>query len=249
MQPGFLVCAMIIFLTCLVIAFSFFAQSLLGFGGGLICIPILSLFMPVQDAVSMAMIYQFSMGLLIIKTYKDTQWNHIFKMLPSTLIGAICGVLLLNILHGDIIRAFLATYIILHLARKHTSFDPLGRLIRWGDAHLAGALGGTLNAMIGGGGPAFILYLKEKIPTASHFRASIIAMLMLSNIPRSIGTISTGLLTTDLMIYGLYAYPGFLIALYLGQRLHGKIPQAKFFIAVECLLALSAILLTAKIIL
>ncbi|MGH1403842.1 MAG: sulfite exporter TauE/SafE family protein [Alphaproteobacteria bacterium] len=239
---------MTLFFISLIVAFSFFTQSLLGFGGGLICIPILSLFMPVQDAVSMVMIYQFSMGLLIVKTYKDTQWSHIFKMLPATIIGAICGVLLLNILHGDIIRALLAAYIILHLARKHTSFDPLGKVIRWGDAHLAGALGGTLNAMIGGGGPAFILYLKEKIPSATQFRATIIAMLMISNIPRSIGTISTGLLTTDLFITGMYAFPGFLLALYLGQKLHGKIPQAKFFIAVECLLAISASLLLVKII-
>ncbi|PCI55345.1 MAG: hypothetical protein COB36_06890 [Alphaproteobacteria bacterium] len=233
----------------LIIAFAFFAQSLLGFGGGLICIPILSLFMPVQDVVAMVMIYQISMGLLIFKTHRHIQWQHIIKMLPMTIVGAVLGVMLLNYVAGDVIRVILVIYIILHLLRKHTKIDPLGRLIRWGDSHLAGFLGGTLNAMIGGGGPAFILYLKEKVTTSSEFRASIIMMLMLSNIPRTIGTISIGLLTYDLFITALYAYPGFLLALYLGQKFHDKIPQEKFFYLVEGLLALSATLLIFKIIL
>ena len=136
----------------LIIAFAFFAQSLLGFGGGLICIPILSLFMPVQNVVAMVMIYQLSMGLLIFKTHRHIQWQHILKMLPLTVIGTIFGVMLLSYVAGDVIRAILVIYIILHLLRKHTKIDPLGRLIKWGDAHLAGFLGGTLNAMIGGGG-------------------------------------------------------------------------------------------------
>ena len=235
-------------LTIVIIAFAFFTQSLLGFGGGLICIPLLSLYMPVQDVVSMVMIYQFSMGLLIFSTFKDIHWPSIIKMLPSMVIGVCLGIAFLSYLNSDIMRSILAVYIILHLARKHTQFDPLGKLIKWGDAHLAGFLGGMLNAMIGGGAPAFILYLKDHATASSAFRASIIAVLMLSNIPRAIGTIGTGLLTMDLFITGMYAFPAFLLSLYLGQKLHDKIPQEKFFMAVELLLACSAILLIMKII-
>lgn len=238
---------MITILTILIIFFSFFAQSLLGFGGGLISIPILSLFMPVQSAASMVLLYQFSMGLLIFKTHKQTQWKHLFKMFPSMLCGVVIGIALLKYLDGDVMRSLLAGYIILHLARKYTKFDPMGRLIEWGAEHLAGLLGGILNAMIGGGAPAFILYLKEKIPNSSEFRASIIAMLMLSNIPRAVGVVGTGMMTQNLLINGLYAFPGFLLALYLGQKLHDRISPKKFFIAVECLLGLSALLLIFKI--
>ncbi len=236
-------------LITIIIAFAFFAQSLLGFGGGLICIPLLSLFMPVQDVVAMVMIYQFSMGLLIIPVYKQICWPPILKMIPLMIVGASVGIALLTYLDADIMRGILAAYISLHLARKHTKFDPLGKIIKWGDAYLAGFLGGMLNAMIGGGGPAFILYLKEKVVNSSEFRVSIITILMLSNIPRAIGTIGSGLLTTDLFIMGMYAYPAFLLSQYAGHKLHGKIPQDKFFIAVEVLLAVSAILLVIKIIL
>lgn len=230
-----------------VIAFAFFAQSLLGFGGGLICIPILSLFMPVQDTVSMVMIYQISMGLLIYKVYPQIQWSYIFHMLPAALIGAVSGIAFLHYIPGDALRIILAGYIILHLLRKRTAFDPMGLLIRKGGKHFSGFLGGLLNAMMGGGGPAFILYLKEKVLDSQEFRASITMMLILSNIPRAVGTVGTGLLTYDLFIQALYAYPAFLVALIAGQRLHSKIPQKRFFIAVECLLGLSAFLLIVKV--
>ncbi len=233
----------------LIISFSFFTHSLLGFGGGLIAIPLLSIFMPVQDVVSMVMVYQFSMGLLIFKTYRDIHWPAIFKMVPSMVVGAVLGIMLLNILPSDVMRGILAGYIILHLARKYTRFDPLKLLIKWGEVHLAGFLGGLLNTMMGSGAPAFILYLKEQTPEARAFRASIIAILMASNIPRAIGTVSTGLLSWDLFMYSLYSFPAFLIALYLGQKFHDKVPQKHFFLAVEVLLALAAVLLIGKIVL
>ncbi len=197
----------------------------------------------------MVMVYQFSMGLLIFKTYRDIQWRPIVNMMPSMFIGVVIGIVFLNTLNGDIMRGLLAGYIILHLLRKYSSFDPMGRLIKWGDAHFAGFIGGILNALMGGGGPAFILYLRDHIHESALFRASIIATLMVSNIPRSIGTLGTGLMSFDLFMTSLYAYPAFLIALYLGQTLHGKIPQERFFKAVEVLLGVSAVLLIGKIVL
>ncbi|MCB1681438.1 MAG: sulfite exporter TauE/SafE family protein [Alphaproteobacteria bacterium] len=229
-----------------ILTFAFFCQSLFGFGGGLISIPILSLFMPVQNAVTLASVFQISMGFLILRTYKDTGWKHIRALLPMTVIGVGLGIALLKYLNGDIIRLALAGYILLHLARTHTKFDPLGRIIKAGGAHLAGFLGGTMNAMIGGGGPAFILYLKDKASNPSEFRANITAILFLSNIPRLAGTLGTGLMTWDIFTTAMIVYPFYLGALVLGQKLHKKIPQKRFFTAIEVLLAFTALSLTLK---
>jgi uncharacterized membrane protein YfcA len=233
-------------LTVFILTFAFFAQSLFGFGGGLISIPILSLYMPVQDAVTLASLFQFSMGFLIFRTYKETAWAHIRALLPMTVIGVALGILLLKYLDEDLIRLALAGYILLHLARTHTRFDPLGRVIQAGGAHLAGFLGGTMNAMIGGGGPAFILYLKGKGGSAAAFRANITAILFLSNIPRLAGTFGTGMMDWGIFTTALVAYPFFLAALALGQRLHSRIPQKRFFAVIEALLAFTAVSLTVK---
>lgn len=233
-------------LTVFVITLAFFTQSLFGFGGGLIAIPVLSLFMPVQDAVTLASIFQLSMGFLIFRTHKHTGWAHIRALLPSMVIGVILGILLLKYLNEDLIRLALAGYILLHLARTHTKFDPLGRVIKAGGAHLAGFLGGTMNAMIGGGSPAFILYLKDKAAGSAEFRANITAILFLSNIPRLAGTLGAGLMTWDIVFTAAIVYPFFLAALMMGQRLHSRIPQRRFFMIIEILLSLTALLLITK---
>lgn len=231
------------------VSFAFFTQSLLGFGGGLICIPLLSLFMPVKDAASMVMIYQLSMGILIFSTYKDIQWQPLLKIFPAMIVGVVVGIFMLNSLDGDVLRGILAGYIALHLARKHTSFDPLGRLIKWGDVHLAGFFGGLLNAMIGGGAPAFIIYLKDHVVESSAFRASMIAVLMVSNVPRAFGVVGTGMLSWDLFLTGMYAFPFFLCAVYGGHKMHGRIAQDRFFRAVDVLLVFSAVMLIIKVML
>ena len=236
-------------LSIVIIAFAFFAQSLLGFGGGLISIPLLSLFMPVQDVVTMVSIFQISMGWLLVKIHKDVSWLHIKRMIPATIIGVALGIFLLNYLSADVMRIVLATYIILHLLRTHTKIDPLGRVIKAGGVHLASGLGGTINAMIGGGGPAFILYLKDKAKNTSEFRANITAILFLSNIPRLVGTLGTEMMTWQIFMMAVMAYPGFLLALVLGQKLHSKVPQKRFFTAIEVLLACSALFLILKVVL
>ncbi len=61
------------------------------------------------------------------------------------------------------------------------------------------------------------------------------------------GSFAADFVTQDLIMLGLIAYPGFLIALYLGQKFHDKIPQKRFYQAVEILLCLSVIVLIMQI--
>lgn len=236
-------------LFCLVVAFAFFAQSLMGFGGGLIAIPLLGLVMPLQEVVTVIILYQFSMGLLLFKIYKQVSWREIWRMTPAMVIGTVLGLLVLKYVPGDAIRIFLALYIILHLLRTHTAFDPLKKILEWGGTHLAGFLGGGIQGTLGTGGPAFILYLKDIAKNSGEFRANVTAIMFLSHIPRIIGSSEFGWITPDLMKLGLIAYPGFLAALALGQMLHDKIPQKIFFMIVEAILVFSVLSLVLKVVL
>lgn len=49
----------------IIIALAFFGESIFGFGGGLIAIPLLSLLIGVKDAVTLVLIFQLLMGLMI----------------------------------------------------------------------------------------------------------------------------------------------------------------------------------------
>jgi hypothetical protein len=237
------------FLFALIVAFSFFAQSIMGFGGGLIAVPILTLFMPVQDVVTVLLIFQLSMGFLIFKTHDSTNWAVIRSMIPGMLVGVIIGLVALTYLPGDVLRLLLVTYIGIHFLRSHTRYDLLKFLIERGGPYVSGFLGGLINTSLGTGGPGFIVYIREKAKSAAEFRAGVIAVLFASNIPRMIGAFGTGMMTQDLLWLGACAYPGFLVALAAGHFLHDRIPQKFFFFCVEILLAAIALSLILKIVL
>jgi len=220
---------------------------MIGFASGLISVPLLSLFMPVQDAVTIVMLFQLAMGLLAVKTRKQIMWDHIRALLPGMVIGVILGVFALKYIQADTMRLILAGYLILHLLRTHTRFDPLKKPMQWGGAAISGFAGGAINAMIGGGGPAFIPYLKDKCHNHGVFRANLNAILVISNIPRLAGAIGTGMLHADLLILSLYAVPAFILAMVIGQYLHDKVPQRFFFIAVDVVLICTIVSLLLKV--
>ena len=234
-------------LFALIIAFAFFVQGIIGFGAGLIAIPLLSRLLPVQDAVTVLILFQFLMGGLIFVTYKDAAWPLIKSLIWPITIGLIIGFTILKYVPGDIIRAILAVYILVHLLRTHTRFDPFKEAIERGGAKLAGALGGVLQGSIGGGGPPFALLFKEHTQSPSALRASIIAVFFFMNIPRLGAAFISGMMTSDILWMGATALPGFLFAMILGQYLHNKVPQKIFMGAVDVILLFAVISLTGKI--
>lgn len=238
---------MVTALFVIIIAFSFFAQSILGFGSGLIAVPLLILFMPVQDAVTVLILFEFLIGLLIFKTHKNTAIELVNSLVPAMVIGTVLGILSLKYISEDAIRLIFAGYIIFYLLRNHTSFDPFKIIIDRGGALFAGLLGGGLNGMISGGGPAFVLYLKEQSASSVALRANVTAILFVANIPRIFGSWAAGLLTVDLVILGATAIPAFLLAIVLGQKLHHKIPQKIFYVLIEALLVCTALSLIINV--
>jgi len=187
------------------------------------------------------------MGFLIFHTSEQTSWVLIRRLVPAMLIGVVFGMAFLKYVPGDALRLLLVAYIVLHLLRSHTKFDPLKTIIERGGAWLSGLLGGVMQGTLGGGGPAFVLYLKDKAENSGEFRANVVAILFLSNIPRVIGSFAAELITKDLIVMGLIACPGFLVALYIGQKLHDKVPQKLFFRIADGILVCTAISLIGKI--
>lgn len=107
-------------------------QSLLGFGGGLIGIPLLSLYMSVQDAVTIVLFFQTLMGFLIFKIHKQVEWNLIKKIAIASVIGLVIGFLFLHVLPERIMAALLVLTIVLHLMKTRFKIDGLKALMTLG---------------------------------------------------------------------------------------------------------------------
>src|SRR5665213_1550288 len=143
-----------------IISIAFFGESIFGFGGGLIAIPLLSLLLGVRDAVTWVLIFQPFMGLLVWQSYARIDWKAARPMMPGVLIGTIVGTLLLSKASISFLQLFLAASILLFLIKtvwfKGFTF---GHKSNAGSAAAAGLSGGLFQGLIGTGGPVLTMYL------------------------------------------------------------------------------------------
>ena len=236
-------------LAALIIAFAFFGESMFGFGGGLIAIPLLSVFLNVRDAVTLVLISQFCMGLLIWKTYKQVDWKVTLPMTASLVIGTTAGTLILSLVNPNLLRLILILTIVAFLV-KTWFFNGLVISKRHKSiaSRLAGLFGGLLSGLIGTGGPVLTMYLSVVIKQKAIMRASLIYLFFVTSVVRVAISIPQGLFTSQLLRMAAVVLPFFLVAIALGQAVHHKISETHYRQTINVLLLLSAILLVVKIV-
>src|SRR3990167_2750372 len=235
------------FLPLLIICLSFFAESIFGFGGGLIAIPLLSLLMPVKDSVTIVLIFQLLMGLLIFKIYKLIDWKIALPMTFGLIFGTIFGTYSLASIDDIFLRKFLAISIFVFLIKSifFNKFN-LNKIKGKLTGVISGLIGGIFQGIIGTGGPVFTMYLADIISQKQVFRATLIYLFFTSSIIRVIASFKTELITKELISIILPIIPIFLIALYLGNHIHNKISQKYYDYAIRIILLFSSVSLLLK---
>lgn len=218
-----------------------------GFGGGLISIPLLSIFLGVKEAVTLVLIAQLLMGLLIWKTYKDVRWPLVLPMSFGLVFGTIAGTLTLSISHPNFLRIVLALLIIIFLIKnwffKGEIFKNKKSFL---SANIAGLFGGLFQGLIGTGGPVLTMYLSSLIKEKAVMRASLIYLFFITSVVRVIISVPQGLFTNDVLKMGLIVTPFFLLAITLGQISHHKLSETWYLRIINILLLVSAIVLLVK---
>lgn len=234
-------------LIAVIIVLAFFGESIFGFGGGLIAIPLLSLILGVRDAVTFVLIFQLFMGLLIWKSYKHIDWKSAKPMTVSIIIGTIIGTFLLSYASIAFLQLFLAISILIFLI-KMIWFNgfTLGNTSTKTFATVAGLGSGLLQGLIGTGGPILTMYLTVVIKQKLTFRATLIYLFFVTSVVRLGISISQNLITNTLLHTALITLPFFLIAIFVGQRIHKKISDKYYRLSIYIILGVSAIILLSK---
>lgn len=234
-------------LAAIIIAAAFFGESIFGFGGGLISIPLLSLLIGVKDAVTLVLIFQLLMGLLIWKSYKHINWKSAKPMTVSIVTGTIVGTLLLSQASVVFLQLFLAISILLFLV-KMIWFNgfTLGSQSNTGTATAAGLGGGLFQGLIGTGGPVLTMYLSVAIRQKVSLRATLIYLFFVTSVVRLGISIPKHLFTGRLLHLAVAALPLFLVAIFVGQQLHSKVSDTYYKVGIYIVLGGSAVLLLGK---
>jgi uncharacterized membrane protein YfcA len=234
-------------LAVLIIFIAFFGESMFGFGGGLIAIPLLSIFMSVPDAVTLVLISQFCMGLLIFKTYKQIDKPIVFPITVSLVVGTAIGTLILSLINPNLLRLVLAALIIVFLSKTYF-FNGLviGKKHRSAAGNIAGLGGGLFQGLIGSGGPVLTMYLSAVIKEKVAMRASLIYLFFIGSIVRVVISVPQGLFTDQLIKTAAIVLPFFLLAITLGQIIHHSVSEKLYRQAISVVLLASATTLIIK---
>jgi len=235
---------MSILIASIITFIAFCGNSMFGFGGGLISIPLLSLMWGVKKAVTVILFFQFLMLALLIKIHKNIKWKIVLPTAFIIITGSVIGALSLNYFNEKILLLILLSAIILYFIKIifFNSIEIKNKFFSF----ICGFSGSWFQGVVGTGGPLFVILLNEYKLNKNEFRASIISLFLICNTIRIITYSSQGLFTSEVNEKIFYLFPVFCIAIFIGNRLHNVVSEKFYKNGVYSILACSLVSLIIK---
>jgi len=224
------------------IFFGFFVQTVVGFAGSLIALPILLLSVALPDAIAyISIFYIFSSIFLINKEWNNIDFSILSKLAIPTIIGVIMGILVLAFTNPILLKRGLGIFIILYVIYVvliKTDFQ-VGKKI----TATLGILGGFFSGVFSTGGPLYVISVKNLAIDVKTFRATMIGIMGLITLVRIPMLSVSGILTLAHWKVALIIFPVFLLAQYIGKLVYSKIDEFYFKKVLLGLLLFSGIVL------
>lgn len=207
---------------------AYFVRGLTGFGSGLISVPLLALWQPLQLVVPLIMVLDFVASFILggVNT-KKTDWSEIKRLLPFGVIGASFGVFALLRFPSTPVLTALGAFTIFFGVRNAFGIQPKGHISAlW--AVPTGLIGSGAGALFGTSAPPYIIYLTHRLEDKTAVRATFSWLFVLDGGFRLILFVAAGLLLdrqTQLSIaMGLIPM---VAGLYIGNRVHLDITRER----------------------
>jgi uncharacterized membrane protein YfcA len=232
--------------TFTVIVAAYVVRGIVGFGSGLIAIPLLVINLPLALVVPLVVTLDYiasaSQGL---KNREHINWREIFPLLPFTILGVGLALYLLKTVDAKLLMRSLGVFILLYaLYNLLIKRPPHNYSRRW--AAPAGALGGLVGTLFGTGGPFYVIYLQLRSLEKSQFRATFAAIFLLDGTYRIGGYFLTGFFNVNLLLLLAVTLPVMAVSIYLGGRIHTTVSQETFKRGISLLLLASGAALLLK---
>ena len=221
-------------IAALLVAFAYFIFGVSGFGAAVVAVPALSHLWPMIFVLPLCVLLDLAAALALGMSFgKEAKRDELVRMVPLSLIGAICGLTLLVTLPRGLAMGSLGVVAIaygLWTLRQPGVMRPVSR----GWAMPAGFAGGLSGTLFGVGGPPYMIYLSRRLEDKGALRSTMVTMVTFSVAIRTTLFVITGLVLLDVLkVFGALL-PFAALGLWLGHRLHGRISREQLgrFIAV-----------------
>jgi uncharacterized membrane protein YfcA len=211
-----------------ILLLAYFIRGISGFGSGLIAVPLLAHFLPLQFVVPLVLVLDFSASLALSgRTRGHARWDEIRPVLPFSVAGVLLGVALLIELPKQPLLTGLGIFVMVFGLRNLLNLHD-DKLISRLWAAPAGLTGGMVGALFGTGGPPYVIYFSHRIRDKAEIRATFSGLFLLDGGLRIATFLATGLLLQPgLWLALLGALPVMAAGLYLGHKVHVGISNAQ----------------------
>lgn len=216
----------------------FFVQTLVGFAGSLIALPILLLSLKLPDAIAyISIFYLFSSTFMVFKEWKNIDRETILRLTLASIIGVVLGIVVLTYTRPVVLQKALGVFILLYVG--YVIFGKTEVLLGRKTNLAFGVLGGFFAGVFSTGGPLYVISVKNQVQEARTFRATMIGVLALVTLIRVPALSISGILNLQHVKMSLMILPVFFLAQFLGVKLFPKINEKQFKNILLILLCLS----------
>lgn len=220
-----------------------------GLGGtlGALITPLLSLVMPIDQAIGIALPILIVGDLFALAAHWGN-WDRrlIWLLLPGALIGITLGTFVLTNISPLILKRSLAVIIFIFIIYKLFEGQMIGRLHyrahRW-HGWLAGSVAGFASTLAHAGGPPVIIYLLLQDVTPIVFVATSILFFAVTNWIKVPYYYQAGLLNLQALLQIVWLAPLVPLGVWVGRRLAQKSDQLVFDRIILALLGITGIFL------
>ena len=220
----------------------FYVQTIIGFAGSLMALPILLFGMELPDAIAyISIFYMFSSVLLVTKERKNIDKNLILKLTTATVLGIILGVLVLTFTNPIFLKKALGIFVLLYVV--YVLFGKNKIVLNKGGIFSFGVMAGFFSGVFSSGGPLHVVCVENSAKDIKTFRATMIGISGLVTLTRVPALAVSGILNTSHLKMTVLVFPVFLIAQFLGKRTFSKINENAFKKLLVILLCISAFIL------
>ena len=230
------------FLFLLIILVSFTIQSLTGFGGPLIAMPLGISVTGVEIAKPVVTLCAWLSALVIAVRYRrDIDWKELFKMSGVMLVFMIAGLWLFKNVQMSYLQVIYGV-IVMAIGLKKLIFPSDKVMPKW-MAAVAICIAGIMQGLFVSGGSFLVIYAVSAIPEKQKFRATLSGVWATVNIMLLVSYLLDGSFTPPVLTTAAWGLIPLAAAVVIGNVLAGKLNQKAFLKVAYLLLVVSGAVL------
>ena len=223
------------FILLIVISFSGFIRGFLGFGSGLITIPILSLLYSPIFAIVFNIIIEIPTSIyLTITGAKTCRFKEISPMFISTIITIPIGIFFLLAINEQVIKIIMSVLVIFFVIIIASGWRLKSTITTY-VLIFTGAISGLMQGIAGMGGPPIVTILLSKGDNNDVTRGNTLIMFSAIVFSAVLSIYYFNLFSKTLILTGIITSPLYLIASFLGSQFY-NLSGSKYYRNISLLL-------------